>query len=85
MARNLSRGGALLRLSESVILGAPVRVTLNLRRRTQLSLMGKAAWVRPIQDLPGWEMGIQFDEDLPEELVLEIAEEENRSNPLAVH
>ncbi|HWT81880.1 MAG TPA: PilZ domain-containing protein [Candidatus Methylomirabilis sp.] len=68
-AQNLSRGGALLRLKRAAVPDAPVRVTLRLGQERQLSLMGRVVWVRSIPDFPGWEVGVQFDEELSPGLV----------------
>ncbi len=84
LARNLSRGGVLLQLNQAAILRAPVRVTLNLRRRTRISLMGTVVWARTTQDFLGCELGVQFNEELPAELVSEIADEEYPPGPVTI-
>ncbi|MBI3988140.1 MAG: PilZ domain-containing protein [candidate division NC10 bacterium] len=75
--QNLSRSGVLLRLEKAITPGAPVRVTLRLHRRPPLTLMGTVVWVQPHPDFPGWALGIQFGEELPGEMVAEIADEEH--------
>ncbi len=75
--QNLSQGGALLRQGKSVAPGMALRVTLCLRRRPALTLEGRVIWTRPHPDLPGWALGIRFSEDLPGEMVIEIADEEH--------
>jgi len=74
--QNMSRGGLLLWLTRAMVPGAAVRVTLSLCRRPPLALAGSVVWVRPHPDLPGWALGIQFGEDLPGEILVEIADEE---------
>lgn len=76
-AQNLSRSGVLLRLEKAVVPGAPVRVTLRLHRRPPLTLTGTVVWAQPHPDFPGWALGIQFGEELPGEMVAEIADEEH--------
>lgn len=76
-ARDLSRSGLGLRLKTLLVAGAPVRVTLRLRRRSPLTLMGTVAWVRPHLGSRGWALGIQFSEELPGDMVVEIADEEH--------
>lgn len=76
-ARNLSRSGICLRLEKAIPPGAQVRVTLRLHRRQPLTLTGTVVWVQPHPDLPGWALGIRFDEELPGEMVVEIADEEH--------
>lgn len=72
----MSRGGVLLHLERAMIPGAPVRVSLRLRHRDPMTLVGKIAWVKPHPDFPGWALGIQFGEELSGEMVAEIADEE---------
>ncbi len=74
--QNLSRSGVLLRVGQAAIPGAPMRITLRLRRPVSLTLTGTVVWTRRHPDLPGWELGIQFLEELSGELVVEIADEE---------
>jgi len=74
---NLSQTGIRLRLPNALLPGVPIRVTLRLHRRFPLTLMGRVVWVRPHPDLLGWAVGIQFGEHLPEEMVIEIADEEH--------
>ena len=75
-AQDLSRGGVLLRLGSAKAPGIPIRVTLTFRHRPQLVLAGKVVWSQPHPDFPGWALGIQFEEELHEEMVIEIAEEQ---------
>lgn len=74
---NLSRGGLLLKLAQARIPGTLMGVTLRLRHRPLLTLTGTVVWVQPHPDGPGWALGIQFDEELPGELVADIADEEH--------
>ncbi len=74
---NLSQGGVLLRQGKPVTPGVALRVTLRLRRRPALTLEGRVVWTRPHPDLPGWALGIRFKDDLPDEMVIEIADEEH--------
>ncbi len=74
--QNLSRSGVRLRVGEAATPGSPMRVTLRLRRPVSLTLTGTVVWTRPHPDLPGWDLGIQFIEELSGELVTEIADEE---------
>ncbi len=75
-AQNLSRGGMLLRVDRGVTPGVPVRVTLRLSQHPPLTLAGSVVWSQPHPDLPGWALGIRFTEDLPGEMVAEIADAE---------
>jgi hypothetical protein len=75
-AENLSPGGMLLRLERTLVPGAPVRVTLRLSRRPPLSVTGAVAWVESHPDVEGWIQGIRFSEELPAEMVVEIADAE---------
>ncbi len=74
--QNLSGSGVLLLLGQEGIPGAPIRVTLHLRRPISLSLTGTVVWTRPHPDLSGWDLGIQFTEELSRDFVAEIADEE---------
>ncbi|MBI4573179.1 MAG: PilZ domain-containing protein [candidate division NC10 bacterium] len=74
--QNLSQRGMLLRLAKALGPGVPLRVTLRLHQRPPLTLVGTVIWTRPHPDLPGWALGIQFGEDLPGEMEVEIADEE---------
>lgn len=76
-AWDLSRGGVGLRVEQAIVAGASMRVTLRLNRRPPLTLVGTIAWVRPHPDLPGWAVGVRFDEELSGEMVVEIADEEH--------
>ena len=76
-AQDLSAGGIAIRLAKAMVAGAPVRVTLRLHRRSPLALVGTIVWVQPHPDFPGWALGIRFSEELPGEMVAEIADEEH--------
>ena len=76
IAMDLSRGGILLRLGSEKAPGMPIRVTLTFRHRPQLVLTGKVVWSQPHPDFPGWALGIQFEQELHEEMVIEIADEQ---------
>lgn len=75
-AQDMSRSGLGLRMQATVAPDAPVRVTLRLRRRPEVTLLGKVVWVRPHPDLPGWAIGIQFGDEIRGEMVAEIADAE---------
>jgi len=75
-AQNLSAGGLLLRLENALTPGALVRVTLRLRHRPPLVLTGTVAWAKPHVEFSGWATGIVFGEELPGEMVGEIADAE---------
>jgi len=51
-------------------------VTLTFRHRPQLVLTGKVVWSQPHLDFPGWDLGIQFGQELHGEMVIEIADEQ---------
>jgi len=74
--QNLSRSGVLLRLGQVGIPGAPIRVTLHLRRPVSLTLTGTVVWIRARPDLTGWDLGIQFIDELSGDFIAEIADEE---------
>ena len=76
LALDLSRGGILLRLGSAKAPGMPIRVTLTFRHRPQLVLTGKVVWSHPHLDFPGWDMGIQLEQELHKEMVIEIADEQ---------
>jgi len=76
MAQDLSAGGMMVRLGHALARGAPVRVTLRLSQRPPVTLTGAVAWTRPHPDFPGWALGIQFSQELPGEMVAEIADAE---------
>ncbi len=75
-AQNLSAGGLLLRLETALTPGALVRVTLRLRHRPPLVLTGTVAWAKPHVEFSGWATGIVLGEELPGEMVGEIADAE---------
>ncbi len=68
---DLSRAGAHLHLNRAAVLGASVRVTLNLSPWAELSILGTVVWTRAIKDIL-WEVGVQFEEELPRALVAEV-------------
>jgi hypothetical protein len=74
---NLSRSGMLLRLAKTLAPGTALRVTLSLCRRAPIVMTGTVVWVRPRSRFPAWALGIRFGEELPGDLVAEIADEEH--------
>ncbi len=76
-ARNLSSGGVMLQAADIVAAGTRVRVTLRLRKREPLTLVGKVTWSQQHPDIFGWAIGIEFEGEIPGEMVAEIAEEEH--------
>lgn len=54
----------------------PIRVTLTFRHRPQLVLTGKVVWSQPQLGFPGWALGVQFEQELHKEMVIEIADEQ---------
>lgn len=75
-AHNLSPGGVLVQLERALSPGAPVRVTLRLSQRPPLTLIGTVAWVQPHPDVAGWALGIRLGDEIPGEIVAEIADAE---------
>jgi hypothetical protein len=75
-AQNLSAGGLLLRLGHPLRPGDPIQVTLRLSRCPPLVLTGTVAWAQPHSEFSGWALGIMFGEELPGEMVGEIADAE---------
>lgn len=75
-AQDLSSGGLLVRLERALVPGAPVRVTLRLSHQPPLTLTGTVAWVQSQPEVAGWALGIRFGEELPGEMVAEIADAE---------
>lgn len=75
-AQNLSPGGVLVRLERALSLGAPVRVTLRFSQRPPVTLIGTVAWVQPHPEVAGWALGIRLGDELPGEIVAEIADAE---------
>ena len=73
-AQNLSAGGLLLRLEHPLRPGDPIQVTLRLSRCPPLVLTGTVAWAQPHSEFSGWALGIMFGEELPGEIVGEIAD-----------
>jgi signal transduction histidine kinase len=78
-AQDLSRGGMLLRLEKTIAPRTQVRITMLFTRRPPLTVEGMVVWVQPHPILPGWALGIRFSEELPGEMVAEIASEEHQS------
>ncbi len=74
--QNLSQGGMGLRLVQALVAGTAVRVTLQLRQRPPLTLTGRVVWAQPQPDVSGWALGIRFGEELPGDMVVDIADEE---------
>ncbi len=81
-AANLSRGGMLLQSPQAARPGAAVRVTLRLQQRPPLSLVGTIVWGQRILGA-GWELGIQFREELAGDLVATLVKEEKPCAPRA--
>jgi hypothetical protein len=77
--RNISRGGARLRVEGATIPSNPVGVTLRLVYRPSVTLTGTVVWSSGQPEPPGWELGIQFNEEINQRLVAEIADEGFRS------
>ncbi len=75
LTRNLSRSGFGLLLLQEAEPGAALHVTLHLRRRVRLTLTGTVRWAQPSPGA-GWDLGMQFGEELPAQLVATIAQEE---------
>jgi PilZ domain-containing protein len=73
--RNISRGGARLRVEEPTIPSNPVGLTLRLVYRPPLTLTGTVVWSAGQPDPPGWDLGIQFTEEINQRQVAEIADE----------
>ena len=73
--RNISRGGARLRVEEATIPSNPVAVTLRLVYRPPLTLTGTVVWSAGQPEPPGWDLAIQFNEEIDQQLVAEIADE----------
>lgn len=72
-ARNLSQSGVLLQPASQISVGATVRVTLRLQRRTPLTLVGRVAWTRPDPGQDTWALGVEFAGELSGDMVTEIA------------
>ena len=75
-AQNLSSGGILVRVERAFSPRDQVRVTLRPSNRPPLTLTGTVAWVQPDPDVPGWALGVKFSDELPTEIVAEIADAE---------
>jgi hypothetical protein len=75
-AQDLSPGGVQVRLERALAPGAPVRVTLRFSQRPPLTLIGTVAWVQPQPEAGGWALGIRLGDELPGEIVAEIADAE---------
>ena len=70
---DLSRGGLGLQLFVALDPGAPVRVTLHLRGRAALTVMGRVAWVTRAFQAGNGLAGIAFKEGLNEGFVADLA------------
>jgi hypothetical protein len=70
---DLSQKGAGIRLGNSLRLGSAIRVTLQVCAVPLLRLEGRVAWVQKGSDASTWVMGVEFDGELPGELIAEIA------------
>ena len=73
--RNISRGGVGLRIRKATIPTGAVEVSLRLVFLPPLTLTGTIVWSKAQPNPPGWQLGIQFTEELPQRLVAEIADE----------
>jgi hypothetical protein len=73
---DLSQRGAGIRLGKSLSSGSAIQVTLQVCAVPLLKLEGRVAWVQKGSDASTWVMGIEFDGELPGELIAEIAEAE---------
>jgi len=76
VTQDLSPSGMMVRLEQRLVRGTPVRVTLQLSQGPAVTFTGTVAWIRPHPDFPGWALGIQFSQELPGEMVAEIADAE---------
>ncbi len=76
--KDLSRGGLRLQLRRQASFGSRICVTLRLRHRGALSLRGTVRWERPYREA-SWEVGVQFGETLPADLVAAIVADETGS------
>ncbi len=76
-AEDLSSGGVLLRLEQDLVPGDPVRVTLCLTKQPPLTMAGTVAWAHPHPIFAGWALGVRFNEELPWEMVGDIADAEH--------
>ncbi len=77
--QNMSGSGALLLLGQQGMPGVRILVTLLLRRPISISLIGTVVWTRPHPQIPGWELGVRFLQELSNDFVAEIADEESVS------
>ena len=73
--RNISRGGVGLRVRQATIPTGAVEVSLRLVFLPPLTLTGTIVWSKAQPNPPGWHLGIQLAEELPQQLVAEIADE----------
>lgn len=79
--RDISRGGARLRVEGATRPSTPVEVILRLVHRPPLSLRGTVVWSAGPPDPSRRELGIQFREEIPPGLVAEIAHAGCRGSP----
>jgi hypothetical protein len=70
---DLSQKGAGIRLGKSLGSGSAIRVTLQVCAVPLLKLEGRVAWVQKGSEPSTWVMGVEFDGELPGELITEIA------------
>ncbi len=73
--RNISRGGIRLRVEAATLPSTRVEVALRLVHRPPLTFTGAVVWSAGQPDPSGWDLGIQFSEEIPSRLVAEIAYE----------
>ncbi|HSB72792.1 MAG TPA: PilZ domain-containing protein [Candidatus Methylomirabilis sp.] len=69
---DLSAGGMRLRLAKPTAPGAVVRVSLRPHQSLAWGVVGRVVWTKPHADSTGWALGIVFEEDLTDRVVLEI-------------
>ena len=72
--RNISRGGVRLRVAAATFPSHQVQVILPLVDQLSPTLTGTVVWSVGQSDAPGWDLGIQFAEEIPGRLVAEIAD-----------
>ena len=70
---NLSQGGLSIQLDGVLDPGAPVRVTLRLRDRDALTVVGRVAWVDRAFTAGHGSAGIAFKDALDRDLVVDLA------------
>ena len=72
-AEDLSASGIRLHQKKAAAPGAPVLVTLRLRRYLAVCMLGTVVWAQPHPKSAGWYLGIMFAGELGEKAVTEIA------------